>query len=98
MTDRPASPTGRLAVTVHGRVQGVGFRWFTRERARRLGLAGTVRNRADGAVEVDAGGSPTALAALRTLLLQGPPGAAVERLEERTPSLEPLPSPFQILR
>lgn len=83
---------------MHGRVQGVGFRWFARERARRLGLEGAVRNRADGAVDVDAGGPPTALAAFRALLLQGPPGAVVERLEERTPSLEPLPSSFQILR
>lgn len=98
MSDRPAAPFGRLAVIVRGQVQGVGFRWFVRERARRLALDGSVRNRDDGGVEVQAGGSPTALAALRALLYEGPPGALVERVDELTPSLDPLPAPFQILR
>jgi acylphosphatase len=98
MSDRSATPLGRLSVVVHGHVQGVGFRWFVRERARRLGLEGTVRNRDDGAVEVEASGVSTAVHALRALLLEGPPGARVERLDERTPTLQPLPSPFQIVR
>jgi len=44
--------TVRMTAFVKGRVQGVGFRWFVRERARRLGLDGRVRNLADGSVEV----------------------------------------------
>lgn len=80
MTDRPAPPKGRLSCVVHGQVQGVGFRWFVRESARRLGLVGTVENRADGSVEVHAAGAETSLACLRTLLFDGPPGAVVERL------------------
>jgi acylphosphatase len=43
-------------VVVTGDVQGVGYRWFTRERAHEHGVAGWVRNRHDGAVEALAGG------------------------------------------
>ncbi len=82
MTDRPAPPKGRLSCVVHGRVQGVGFRWFVRENARQLGLSGAVQNRADGTVEVHASGAETSLARLRALLFEGPPGAVVERLED----------------
>jgi len=67
---------------VHGRVQGVGFRWWTRSHALRLGLAGTVRNCEDGTVEVRARGSTAALSELRRLLESGPPGAAVRRVDD----------------
>lgn len=70
------------AFRVVGRVQGVGFRWWTRSQATRLGLTGSVRNAADGSVEVAARGEAAALEELRRLLRQGPPGARVERLEE----------------
>ncbi|MBA2390980.1 MAG: acylphosphatase [Geodermatophilaceae bacterium] len=46
----------RLSVWVHGRVQGVGFRWWTRARALELGLTGSASNRADGRVEIVAQG------------------------------------------
>lgn len=68
---------------VHGRVQGVGFRYFARRAARALGLKGWVRNREDGAVEVVATGGAEALASLRRELLRGPGYAHVERLEEQ---------------
>ena len=45
------------AFIVTGRVQGVGFRWFTRQTASELGLRGTVRNARDGSVEVVADGT-----------------------------------------
>ncbi|HEV2146552.1 MAG TPA: acylphosphatase [Longimicrobiaceae bacterium] len=74
------------AYRVHGRVQGVGFRWWTRSRARGLGLAGTVRNCPDGSVEVRARGPADALAALRDVLGLGPPGSRVDRVEELPPT------------
>lgn len=64
-----------------GRVQGVGFRFWTRRTARALGLAGRVRNLPDGSVEVQAVGPEEALARLETALAEGPPAARVERVE-----------------
>ena len=85
-------------MVVHGRVQGVGFRWFVREQARRLDLAGTVRNETDGTVHVEAEGPAHAIAQLRDRLRAGPPGAEVLRIEERTPGATALSRPFAILR
>ena len=65
----------RLRVT--GRVQGVWFRESCREVADRLGLAGSVRNRADGAVEVVAEGPPSEVEALVAWCRSGPPAARV---------------------
>ncbi|MCU1693134.1 MAG: acylphosphatase [Frankiales bacterium] len=60
----------RVRVTAHvrGRVQGVGFRWWTRARALELGLVGSATNREDGRVEVVAEGSREACEALLALL------------------------------
>jgi acylphosphatase len=88
-----------LHVRIQGRVQGVGFRWFAREEARRLGLSGWVTNRPDGDVEVEAGGEPSSLERLRRALEVGPPGAIVERLEAIDESGDgSLPYPFSIHR
>ena len=88
----------QMHVRVKGFVQGVGFRWFVRERARRLGLAGWVRNLPDGSVEVAASGDPGQLDLLREELLRGPRGASVETLEEvQTPHEQPLSDPFGII-
>jgi acylphosphatase len=70
------------AFRLRGRVQGVGFRWWTRSQAHRLGLAGTVRNCEDGTVEVQAHGSAETVAEFERLLREGPPGAYVTSLEE----------------
>jgi acylphosphatase len=87
-----------LHVRVSGLVQGVGYRWFVRERARRLGLAGWVRNLPDGSVEVMASGDPGQLELLREELRRGPRGAAVSALDDvRTPATEPASQPFGIL-
>ncbi len=67
----------RAAWRISGRVQGVGFRWYTVQEARELGVEGRVWNRPDGTVEVQARGSPGALAALRRWLQTGPPAARV---------------------
>ncbi len=66
-----------LRAVVSGRVQGVGFRYFVRQRAVALGLRGYVRNQADGGVEVCAAGPPDALAELAADLRLGPPGSVV---------------------
>ena len=72
----------RIHLIVHGRVQGVGFRFFVTREARSLGLDGTVRNRPDGTVEIEAEGMPGALAQLVTVVRRGPAGARVEHVEE----------------
>ncbi len=66
---------------VRGRVQGVGFRWWTRRRASDLGLRGTVRNRPDGSVEIHAAGEPDMLEAFAAELEVGPLGARVEGVD-----------------
>lgn len=58
----------RLTAWVHGRVQGVGFRWWTRSRALELGLTGYAKNQPDGRVLVVAQGSRDACEALLELL------------------------------
>ena len=68
---------------MRGRVQGVGFRAFAAREAQRLGLAGEVRNRADGAVDVEAEGERAALETLLETLRRGPPAAVVTDVEAR---------------
>lgn len=58
----------RMTAHVHGKVQGVGFRWWTRSRALELGLAGYARNLADGRVEVVAEGDGASVDKLLELL------------------------------
>ena len=68
-------------ILVQGRVQGVGYRAWTVRRARALGLAGWVRNRSDGAVEILAAGPPEALAALVAACRIGPPSSSVASVD-----------------
>ena len=67
--------------TVHGRVQGVGFREFTRRRARELDVRGWVRNEEDGTVRVHAEGGDEPLQALVQFLRMGPGHARVELVD-----------------
>ena len=86
-------------VEVVGRVQGVGFRWFVREEARRHALAGWVRNLPSGGVEIAAEGPQDALDRLMDAVRRGPSGARVETVRELpTAELRGLPNPFQIVR
>lgn len=78
-----AHPHEALVATVHGRVQGVGFRYHARSQAIRLGLTGYVRNLADGTVEVVCEGRSSAIEAMTTWLGHGPPGARVTTLDVR---------------
>jgi acylphosphatase len=70
----------RLHATVFGRVQGVSFRFYTRDTAVELDLTGWVANRYDGSVEVVAEGPRAALDQLLVFLQQGPPMARVEQV------------------
>ena len=89
----------RLHVRVAGRVQGVGFRWFVREEARRLGLSGWVMNLPTGEVEIAAAGEASLVARLRSAIAVGPSGAEVQRVEEVHADGAPaLPYPFNIHR
>jgi acylphosphatase len=71
----------QLEAIVHGYVQGVGFRWRTREVARRLNLRGYVRNRRDRTVEVVAEGPERTLRELLAFLRNGPSAASVDRVD-----------------
>ena len=75
-------------MVVSGGVQGVGFRWSTREEAARRGLAGFVRNLPDGRVEAVFEGSPEAVEAMVGWCRSGPRWAAVSgiEVEERPPA------------
>ena len=80
-----------IRAVVTGKVQGVGFRWSTRHEATRLGVAGWVRNRRDGSVELHAEGDEAAVAALITWLRVGPSHSRVD--EVRHEPANPLETP-----
>ena len=79
-----------------GRVQGVGFRWWTRKTGEKLGLRGTVKNLPDGSVEVHAAGSPEKLDRLEEALQGGPRSARVDEIRTLE-SRKRLPDSFQIV-
>ena len=70
----------RLTAWVHGRVQGVGFRWWTRSRALELGLTGYAANQADGRVLVVAQGPREAGEKLLRLLEGGGAPGSVDKV------------------
>lgn len=80
--------TIRRTVRVRGTVQGVGFRYYSAERARPLGVTGSVRNLADGSVEADVEGDREAVETMLAWLRQGPPAARVTDVDvhEAAPS------------
>lgn len=67
-------------VRILGRVQGVSFRVWTRDEARRLGLVGWVRNEADGSVAALISGPEAAVTLMLERLHDGPPGASVSKV------------------
>lgn len=73
-----ASDATRAHVTISGRVQGVGFRYAMRERARSRDVAGWVRNNSDGTVDAVFEGPPEAVDALIAWCRRGPSGARVD--------------------
>lgn len=88
-----------IHLEIRGRVQGVGFRWFIVEKAEQLKLAGWVRNRRDGSVELAAAGPTDALKQLEAAAKQGPRGANVEEVcDLGAVAIESLKRPFEIVR
>jgi acylphosphatase len=78
------SEVARVRIVVSGRVQGVFFRDACREAARAEGLAGCVRNRGDGAVEVEVEGPQAAIDRVVAWCHEGPPRARVEHVDVTT--------------
>jgi acylphosphatase len=95
--DKLPSEDGGVRFVIHGRVQGVGFRWWTHREAARLGVAGTVRNQGDGTVEVLAFGSPDQIERLERGLWRGPPLSEVERIERTSAGPNPGLDEFRIV-
>ena len=91
-----ANHTEQLHAIVQGSVQGVFFRDSTRIQAQRLALAGWVRNRPDGSVEVLAQGPRAALEQLLEYLRHGPPAATVSGVQAEWPAAEPALGGFEI--
>ncbi|HUX13090.1 MAG TPA: acylphosphatase [Spirochaetia bacterium] len=72
-----------LEARVTGRVQGVGFRYYTQHTARSLGLTGWVRNESDGSVVVVCEGDLPSLKRMAAWLEKGPPSAYVQHVEKK---------------
>lgn len=96
MSELPEAARGRAEVTLRGRVQGVGFRWFAQREATRLGLAGWVANEPDGSVIAIAEGPSPAIEELVAALGQGPPGARVREVRVQRAAARGEPSGFHI--
>lgn len=86
----------RMRAIIQGVVQGVGFRFFTRDLARRYGLGGFARNRADGTVEIEVQGEEGTLAAFLKDLELGPRSAHVAGIELKEIPADDAPGGFEI--
>jgi len=69
-----------LLASISGRVQGVGFRYYTQREARSLGIRGWVENRPDGSVAACICGSPEQIKLMQAWLRHGPDGATVDQV------------------
>lgn len=85
-----------LIVRVEGRVQGVGFRYYTEQEANRLGINGWVRNCSDNSVEALICGPEPQLNTMLTWLKNGPSSAIVTQAHIEPANPDPLPTGFNI--
>lgn len=85
-----------IHATVHGRVQGVAFREYTRREAVKLHLVGWVRNCSDGTVEVVAQGNPEHVERLLSWLAVGSPFSKVTRVDCNEEPAQRLGNLFEI--
>lgn len=99
MSEQPAPDADICSVRVRisGRVQGVAYRWSTRDRANELGIVGWVKNLPDGDVEAEFTGSREAVDRMVAWCHDGPPLARVLRVEaEAVPPPRSAPTGFRI--
>jgi|UPI0008620C8D acylphosphatase len=90
-----AMATTGYKIWVHGRVQGVGFRYYTQAQANALGVTGYAHNLADGSVEVLAAGEPQQVESLIAWLKAGgPPSARVDKVLVEPHQLAERPTRF----
>ncbi len=89
------TPEKVVRVRIAGRVQGVGYRYWTADTAIALGLRGWVRNRRDGSVEAVFAGRPTSVAEMVLRCRRGPMLASVAHIEE-TPEEEAVAPGFHL--
>jgi acylphosphatase len=83
-----------VCLAISGRVQGVGYRYWTVTTARRLGLRGWVRNRSDGSVEALVAGDSAVVERLIEACRHGPAEARVERVDVTEVEAADLPERF----
>jgi acylphosphatase len=86
----------RKQIRVVGHVQGVGFRYFTKQQANHYGIVGSVRNLPNGDVEIDAAGPIEDLRLFVEGLQKGPSGARVQEIFEQVLPLQNLSEVFYI--
>ena len=82
-------------VSIHGRVQGVGFRAWTEREAQALRLRGWIRNELDGSLTALVGGPEEVVSAMIERFWSGPPDAAVTSVETTPINPAKLPSDFR---
>lgn len=93
---RPAKIVQAYFVIITGRVQGVGFRWFTEREAQKLNVTGHVRNLPDGGVEVFAQGEAPGLGAFLARLEAGPSSSRVDEIDVKPVEIDPQVSRFEV--
>ena len=89
--------TRAVQARVYGKVQGVGYRIWTRSEATSLGLVGWVRNERDGSVTAWLAGADTAVSAMIERLWQGPAGASVSRIDAEEIETWTAPGDFRVV-
>ena len=92
----PGGEVRTVRVRIAGRVQGVGYRYWTEAVAGELGLSGWVRNRRDGTVEAVFSGAPDDVAQMIERCREGPPAAQVTSVDVSEDTPEPSPG-FEVL-
>lgn len=86
----------RIGIVVSGRVQGVGFRYFTHRAALRNGLTGWVRNSDDGSVIMEVQGSVLAVEQFKATVNEGPVLARVTKITVTEMLLDPIETEFTV--